>query len=423
MHADEALAVLDQLLSHYPLSNLQEIVFSQVWEGKTYAEIADGCGYEHSYIRDVGFRLWQTLSKALGQKISKSNIRAVVRRYARSHPNIGPLTQGLDLATAAVALELEFPDGPVPLHSKFYIERPPIEAQTLASVVKPGSLIRLKAPCQMGKTSLLRRLLAHAQSQKITSVTLSFHRTDRSIYASLDRFLRWFCANISYQLRIAANLDTYWNLDIGSKISCTAYLEDYVLNQIDGGVVIALDEVNELFQYPEISSEFLPLLRSWYEDGREFATWQRIRWVLAHSTDVYVPLQLNQSPFNVGLAVKLPPFSFEQVQELARRHSLTWAEGERGRAKLLPLLSMISYRPSLVRLALYFLARADISLEQLIEEAPTQSGLYSSHLRELLAALSPYRDLQVAFGNVIRASESVELEPITAYRLESLGID
>ena len=167
---------------------------------------------------------------------------------------------------------------------------------------------------------------------------------------------------------------------------------------------------------------FLPLLRSWYEDARELKTWQRVRWVLSHTTDVYVPLQLSQSPFNVGLAIKIPSFSLAQVQELAQRHELPWAEGEAGMAKLLSLLETVSCRPGLVRLALYALAQDDISLDQLVEEAPTQSGIYSDHLRELLAALHPHPDLRAAFSRVINSMEPVTLEPITAYRLESLGL-
>ncbi|MEL6381911.1 MAG: AAA-like domain-containing protein, partial [Cyanobacteria bacterium J06626_18] len=415
-----ALALLDQLLPNYALSNLQETVFSQVWENKTYAEIAEECGYEHNYIRDVGFRLWQILSEALGQKVSKSNIKAVLGRYARTHQRTAADTHGV--TSDMLPLDLEFPNGPVPLHSRLYIERPPIEAQTFTDVLKPGSLIRLKAPRLMGKTSLLRRILAHAQSHQLRSVTLSFHRADRTIYRSLDGFLRWFCANISYQLGLEANLDDYWNPEIGSKVSCSAYLEDYVLKQVEEGLVIGLDELNELFQYPEISSEFLPLLRSWYEDARELENWQRVRWVLSHTTDVYVPLQLSQSPFNVGLAIKLPSFSLTQVQELARRHELPWSEGEAGMEQLLSLLRTVSCRPGLVRLALYSLARDGISLEQLIEEAPTQSGIYSDHLRELLAALYPHPDLRAAFWTVVNSTAPVILEPITAYRLESLGL-
>lgn len=422
MQSEEALAILDTVLPDHPLSNLQETVFSQVWEGRTYAEIAEMCGYEPSYIRDVGFRLWQTLSAAFGQKISKSNLRAVLSRYRRSYPTESRQSQGASPPAALLSADLEFPNGPVPLHSELYIERPPIEAQTFADIVKPGSLIRLKAPRLMGKTSLMRRIVAFAQSHSMQTITLSFRRADQTIYGDLDRFLRWFCANISYQLGMDADLDACWNHDVGSKVSCTIYLENQILSRLAGPLVIALDDVNELFQYPKIAAEFLPLLRSWYEDAREVETWQCVRWVLAHTTDVYVPLKLSQSPFNVGLAIKLPSFSLEQVKDLASRHQITWVNTTDGPEKLLSLLSVVSCRPGLVRLALYYLAHHRMSLAQLIEEAPTQSGIYSGHLRDLLAALYPHPDLQLAFQAVIQSSEPVVLEPLTAYRLESLGL-
>ncbi|MBE9160589.1 AAA-like domain-containing protein [Nodosilinea sp. LEGE 06152] len=420
MRADEALALLDQLLPGRTFSNLQETVFSQVWEGKTYAEIAESCGYDHSYIRDVGFRLWQALSESLNQKVSKSNIRAVLERHARSQSN--PATTLANLSEANPPPAWELPNGPVPLQSKFYIERPPLESQAKAELLKPGSLIRLKAPRQMGKTSLLLRLVAQGQANHMRCVTLSLHRADRQIFADLDLFLRWFCANVSYQLGLEPDLERRWHRDIGSKVSCTAYFEDYVLPQAETPLLIALDEVNELFQYPRISAEFLPLLRSWYEDAREMEVWGRVRWILSHATEVYVPLQLHQSPFNVGLPLRLPSFTLAQVQDLAWCHQLPWAVGSGGAQRLESLLQVVSCRPGLVRLALYALAQGGLSLEQLIEEAPTQSGIYSDHLRELLAALYPHPELQVAFRHVIESAEPVTLEPIAAYRLESLGL-
>jgi hypothetical protein len=421
MRADEALALLDQLLPGCTFSNLQEVVFSQVWEGKTYAEIADDCGYDHSYIRDVGFRLWQSLSESLNQKVSKSNIRAVLERQARQPAGtIAPAFPSAPAPANAGAGEL--PNGPVPLRSPLYIDRPPLEALAKAELLKPGSLIRLKAPRLMGKTSLLRRLLAHAREHQLHCVSLSLHRADRQVFSSLDGFLRWFCANLSHQLGLTPDLGTYWHPDLGSKVSCTTYLEDYLLPQIEGPVAIALDELNELFQYPQIAAEFLPLLRSWYEDSREVEAWGRLRWVLSHATEVYVPLQLHQSPFNVGLALRLPPFTLAQVQELARRHHLPWVEGTAGADQLLELLRVVSCRPGLVRLALHALAQGSVSLEQLIEEAPTQAGIYSDHLRELLAALYPHPPLQEAFRWAFESAEPVALDPIAAYRLESLGL-
>lgn len=434
MHADEALALLDHLLPGCTFSNLQETIFSQVWEGKTYAEIAESCGYDHSYIRDVGFRLWQSLSESLNQKVSKSNVRAILERHARQavppamvspSASMSPLEPRGERSTSGDWCRRpdgELPNGPVPLGSRFYVERPPMEAQAQANLLQPGSLIRLKAPRQMGKTSLLRRLVAQGQAHHMRCVTLSLHRADRQTFATLDRFLRWFCANVSHQLGLEADIDRHWNRDIGSKVSCTAFLEDIVLSQVDQPLVIAIDEVNELFRYPELSSEFLPLLRSWYEEARESGPWSRIRWVLAHATEVYVPLQLHQSPFNVGLALRLPAFTLEQVQDLAQRHRLPWAEGSAGAEKLRSLLRVVSCRPGLVRLALYALAQGHTSLGQLLEEAPTQSGIYGDHLRELLAALYPHPDLQAAFRWVVESAEPVALEPITAYRLESLGL-
>jgi hypothetical protein len=427
MHAEEALALLDQLLT-ITLSNLQESVFCRVWEDKTYAEIADEYNYEHSYIRDVGFKLWQLLSDALGQKVSKSNVKAVLSRYARTQntpegrPEEHPISPQTLISAPALPLELEFPNGPVPLNSRLYIERPPIEARTFAEVLKPGSLIRLKGPRQMGKTSLLRRILHHAQNYDLQVITLSLHRVDQIIFQDLDRFLRWFCANISYQLGLPPRLDDYWNADIGSKVSCTIYLEEYVLKTFQRPLVIALDEVNELFQFSQISAEFLPLLRSWYEDGKEIDTWRQVRWILSHATDIYVPLQLQQSPFNVGLAISLPEFSLEQVQDLAQLHKLHEYLGEQGLQELMPLLEEISCRPGLVRLAFYYLSQGAIGIAQLIAEAHTQSGIYSDHLRHLLAALHPHPDLQAALVTVMQSDSPVELSPILAYRLESLGL-
>ena len=79
-------------------------------------------------------------------------------------------------------------------------------------------------------------------------------------------------------------------------------------------------------------------------------------------------LDINQSPFNVGLPIKLP-FSLEQMQELAVRHGLDWAKGEKGLQKLAPLLAMISGHPYLARLALYNLGHQAVTLEQLLKES------------------------------------------------------
>jgi len=82
MTIEEAIAIVDTALQHKRLSNIQEQLFRQTWEGKTYAEIAETCGYDASYIRDVGYRLWQMLTKGFGERVTKHNLQVVVRSQA-----------------------------------------------------------------------------------------------------------------------------------------------------------------------------------------------------------------------------------------------------------------------------------------------------------------------------------------------------
>ncbi len=56
-------------------------------------------------------------------------------------------------------LNLEEPEGQVPLDSKFYIERFPIEADCYQTITKSGALIRVKAPRQMVKVLYYLELL------------------------------------------------------------------------------------------------------------------------------------------------------------------------------------------------------------------------------------------------------------------------
>jgi hypothetical protein len=49
---------------------------------------------------------------------------------------------------------------------------------------------------------------------------------------------------------------------------------------------------------------------------------------MAHSTEVYIPLDMNQSPFNAGVPVELLEFDSQQIHDLARVHGLDWDEGQ-----------------------------------------------------------------------------------------------
>lgn len=81
MTLEEALAALEMILGKGSLNDLQEMIVRQSWEQKTYPEIAASSGYDDGYVKYVGFQLWKTLSDALGERVSKNNFRAVLRRW------------------------------------------------------------------------------------------------------------------------------------------------------------------------------------------------------------------------------------------------------------------------------------------------------------------------------------------------------
>ncbi|PZV16703.1 MAG: molecular chaperone Tir, partial [Leptolyngbya sp.] len=315
----------------------------------------------------------------------------------------------------------ELPQGQVRLDSAFYIERSPHETQCYREILQPGTLIRIKAPRQMGKTSLMSRILYQAREQGFQTVPLSFQHADVGIFSSLSALLQWFCGKVARKLRLPHQIDQYWTDTYGSKDNCTLYFEDCLLSKIESPLVLGLDEVDRVFQYPKIADDFFGLLRAWYEEagygGNDSGLWEKLRLVVVHSTEVYIPLDGNQSPFNVGLPIELSEFNPSQVADLVQRHGLNWQT-----AQVEQLMAIAGGHPYLVRVALYHLAQHALTLSDLIQTAPTEAGIYGDHLRRHLWNLKQHPELAHAFNRVVTNSEPTELDSILAFKLHSMGL-
>ncbi|PHJ66165.1 serine/threonine protein kinase [Nostoc linckia z18] len=405
-----------------PLHSTEIIVLQGVYDNKTYEQIAQEERYSCGYITNVvAPRLYRKLSLIFDRRVNKKNCRILLESYiteqtTATKKSIKLYSPELDLSIQEDGLPC-YPSGSIPLKSFFYIEHPNIQKSVYAEITKRGALIRIKAPREMGKTSLTLRILDYVERIGYRTVSLSLEQVDRTILSDANLFLRWLCANITQQLQMEQKLDEYWNKDFGSKLSSTFYLRNYVLNQINTSLVLALDEVNYIFEHPEVAKDFFPLLRSWFEEAKRCKIWQKLRLIVVHSTEIYVPLQLQQSPFNIGLPIQLPEFDLDQVRELAQRYSLKWSDEE---AK--QLMAIVGGHPALIHIALYYLSCQKITLVQLLETAPTSSGIYAHHLQRHLTVLQEQPELAIALYHTINSSEPVPLEPIIAYKLNSMGL-
>lgn len=310
-----------------------------------------------------------------------------------------------------------YPSGPVTLDSPLYIERPPIEELARREVTQPGCVLRIRAPRAMGKSSLVLRLLASAQQQQYHTVKLDCHQIDSLCLSDINHFFRYFCWRVAKELDIAPNLEANWDEEIGRKLSCSFYFKNYLLKQIKSPLVLVLEQVDRLFEYSQISQEFFPLLRSWYEEGRRDTDWQKLRLVVVYSTEEYAYLDINHSPFNIGLPLRLPEFTRQQVEELARRYGLDWDN-----EKAEQLISLVGGHPALIQMTLYYLCCQEITWSDLVQEALANGGIYRYHLWRHWMNLQEKPDLLEAYTKVVMAKQSISLDPIEAYKLDSLGV-
>ncbi|MCL1471228.1 NB-ARC domain-containing protein [Argonema antarcticum] len=84
----EVLQLVDKLVQKQTgkhLDDLQKAVIKGLWQGKTYSEIADECGYDSkNYIGDVSRTLFKILSEQLNEDINKSNFCWTIERVINS---------------------------------------------------------------------------------------------------------------------------------------------------------------------------------------------------------------------------------------------------------------------------------------------------------------------------------------------------
>jgi transcriptional regulator with XRE-family HTH domain len=315
--------------------------------------------------------------------------------------------------------EFLFPSGMVDLNSPFYIRRSPSEEHCYSEISNPGALIRIKAPRQLGKTSLMERILNHAEVQGDRRVYLSLQLTDLDSFKDSKTFLNWFITEVTEELNLLHKFEEYQKLSAvsSSTSACRIFFERYLLPELGQPLTLAIDEVDRIFDFPKIYSDFFGLLRVMNEKSKQTGIWQNLRLVISYSTEAYVPIDLNQSPFNVGIPIELSEFTQPQIQDLVARHKLILSENE-----IQQLMAVIGGHPYLIRLALYYIACQELTLPQILETAWSPKGIYGGHLKHLEKILVRQIELKEAMAAVVAAAKPVLLDTVPRLKLDSLGL-
>ncbi|MEM1427175.1 MAG: AAA-like domain-containing protein, partial [Cyanobacteria bacterium P01_H01_bin.130] len=86
------------------------------------------------------------------------------------------------------------------------------------------------------------------------------------------------------------------------------------------------------------------------------------------------------------------------------------------------LMKMVDGHPYLVRVALYHIATCSITLEELLQTAPTEAGLYGDHLYRHLLLLEENPRLKKAMLDLVGSDRPLRLEPVVSFKLKSMGL-
>ena len=182
---DSVLSIVDKALNPTYLSPTQEIVLREVWNGKTYSEMAYDYNYDPEYIKGVGCNLWKTLSQAFGDQISKSNFVPFIRQKLSQNKVTPAITPDASLTNQQIGIKC-WTTAP---NVKNFIGRES-EIATLQSWIQEPECrcIVISGMVGSGKTALATKFAQEIQHQFDCVVWFSLLQTP-SLKTLLNRYL------------------------------------------------------------------------------------------------------------------------------------------------------------------------------------------------------------------------------------------
>jgi hypothetical protein len=328
---------------------------------------------------------------------------------------VGELLKAMEDDEIPIEVLAEADTGGLSPDSPLYVERS-TDAPFHQALKEIDSILLVKGPRQMGKTSLLARGVRTAEEMGARIAFTDFQKFSGPLLMDEDVFYRFLAMSLAKQIGFNFDFKNDWDPTFGSGMC----LDNFVRSALEADsppVIWFMDEADKLFTAP-FASNFYGLVRSWHNSRatQRRGPWSKLTVVVSYATEAHLFIQdLNQSPFNVGRKFELKEFTLNQISALnARAGSLL-----KGETEVQELFELIGGQPFLVRRALNSLAGGQ-TFSELMEIASREDGPFGDHLKRLLVSVSRLEGVLEAVRQVLKGETPNDSEAMS--RLVSSGI-